>query len=600
MELHATVVRAARVRLVGVDRALGAEALRRETLLVDAEGGEPLRDGSRALLAEVLVHRRRATVVRVAFDANLGQLRVVLEDGGDCREERIAVVQDVGAAGDELDLLGDLHLAALDAGERTAVLLRIRVRGTGSVRTRVDGVENTVAVAIRRAAVLLRIGVLHTGDVGARIFGVDDAVAVAIRRAAVLRGVVAANARNVRARVDVVVDTVVVAIRRTAVLLRVRARDARHVGTRVLVVDDPVGVAILRSGRRRKRAAVRARIRGADAGLGGTRVFAVHDVVAVRVLVDIRRPLGAEDGAEDRGSPAARQAGADPRAETKVADGVVAAEEPLERSGALLERRIVGGGAAEDLGPEEELLLLAEPDARARCDGHLGAERARVEFLGERAIVEPDAPGVREPRDVTGDRDARREADVTVTRELIPRARGEIERDPDGAVEDVSVLTEQAEVRGESNVAERGAGIREGGALRRRRVARLIDRDRHVEAGANAVPQDERASEVHEDLMLDDGALLVAVGVVEDERLVAPIADQADRRPQMSPEVDRVEHEPVAAALRGVEAIEREALCLGERGPAGEEEGSSNANRDCRAQRRLDEPHVIPRVPRRA
>ena len=340
-------------------------------------------------------------------------------------------------------------------------------------------------------------------------------------------------------------------------------------GTRVLVVDDPVGVAILRSGRRRKRAAVRARIRGADAGLGGTRVFAVHDVVAVRVLVDIRRPLGAEDGAEDRGSPAARQAGADPR-------------------------------AAEDLGPEEELLLLAEPDARARCDGHLGAERARVEFLGERAIVEPDAPGVREPRDVTGDRDARREADVTVTRELIPRARGEIERDPDGAVEDVSVLTEQAEVRGESNVAERGAGIREGGALRRRRVARLIDRDRHVEAGANAVPQDERASEVHEDLMLDDGALLVAVGVVEDERLVAPIADQADRRPQMSPEVDRVEHEPVAAALRGVEAIEREALCLGERGPAGEEEGSSNANRDCRAQRRLDEPHVIPRVPRRA
>ena len=140
--------------------------------------------------------------------------------------------------------------------------------------------------------------------------------------------------------------------------------------------------------------------------------------------------------------------------------------------------------------------------------------------------------------------------------------------------------TEQAEVRGESDVAERGARIREGGALRRRRVARLVERDRDVHAGANAVPEDERATEVHEDLMLDDGALLVAARVVEDERLVAPVADETDRRAQMSAEVERVEDEPVAATLGGVEAIERESLSLGVRRLAGEEDGDRDANRD--------------------
>src|SRR6185312_4086406 len=63
--------------------------------------------------------------------------------------------------------------------------------------------------------------------------------------------------------------------------------------------------------------------------------------------------------------------------------------------------------------------------------------------------------------------------------------------------------------------------------------------------------------------MLEERLRLVAVGVVENERLVRVIGDDADRGTHVTAEVERVENEPLAPALRRLEAIESEAFaCL--------------------------------------
>ena len=102
-------------------------------------------------------------------------------------------------------------------------------------------------------------------------------------------------------------------------------------------------------------------------------------------------------------------------------------------------------------------------------------------------------------------------------------------------------------------------------------VARLVERDGDVQARAKAVPEDERATEVRKHLVLDDRALLVTVRVVDDERLVAPVADDPDGRAHVAAQVDRIEDEPVAAAVCGVEPVEGKPLGLSGCRPAGEE-----------------------------
>src|SRR5690606_38215643 len=147
-------------------------------------------------------------------------LRVLLQRLGHLVEERIADRLDGGLVEVELDLLEDEDLLLGHHDARAAVLLRILLLDPGLVRAGVVGIEDPVAVAIRRAAVLLRILVGHAGHVGAGVLVVDDRVAVAVGRAAVLGRIVALDAGGVGTGIDLVVDPVAVAVagRRTAVL----------------------------------------------------------------------------------------------------------------------------------------------------------------------------------------------------------------------------------------------------------------------------------------------------------------------------------------------------------------------------------------------
>ena len=129
-------------------------------------------------------------------------LLVVGDDLGHVGEQLVRVREDDCAARLEVDLLGDLDLAVLEASARAAVLLRIFVGRAGLVRAGVDVVVDAVAVGVGRAAVLLRVVALHARLVGAGVDVVRDAVAVTVERTAVLRriGVGDAPARRGRHR----------------------------------------------------------------------------------------------------------------------------------------------------------------------------------------------------------------------------------------------------------------------------------------------------------------------------------------------------------------------------------------------------------------
>ena len=62
-----------------------------------------------------------------------------------------------------------------------------------------------------------------------------------------------------------------------------------------------------------------------------------------------------------------------------------------------------------------------------------------------------------------------------------------------------------------------------------------------------------------EELVVDEARDDVAVLVVEDERAVRVVDDQAQRGPHVAAQIERLEREPVAAALRRVEPIDRKA-----------------------------------------
>ena len=73
---------------------------------------------------------------------------------------------------------------------------------------------------------------------------------------------------------------------------------------------------------------------------------------------------------------------------------------------------------------------------------------------------------------------------------------------------------------------------------------------------------DNAAADVRVELVLDQGRALVTGRVVDHQRLVRPVEDRAELRPHVAAQVERLAGEPVAAVLRRIVAIEREALRL--------------------------------------
>ena len=411
------------------------------------------------------------------FDEHLLDLRVLLEDGGDFVQELVRGLQDLRTPGLELHLLEDLDLLAAKHDERTAVLLRLRIGRTRIIRTRVLLVLDAVLVAIRIdvAAVELGIGVLRALLVRTRVIDVGDAVAVAIGRAAIELGIRARDALHIHARVDRIGDAVLVLVRaavglriarlrtrdvnacifvvadRVAVLVRAAVRVgigggyALHVDARVDCVRDAVLVLV-------RRAAVLERIVGLDALDRNARVLAVVDAVAVGVL-GLGRPSERKDPPISWGSVAARQtrayAGADVPRRTQ---GVVRAEQGLERARVRSERRVRQRRGSIDFGTDEQL-AARRAQASRRHDADFATER-RTGVSGKVADVEVHSPRPLERLRLAGDHHTRNDANRAVARVARLITGGHVHVKAERRDEGPVVATEDACVETEAQIAE--------------------------------------------------------------------------------------------------------------------------------------------------
>src|SRR5690606_7296468 len=89
----------------------------------------------------------------------------------------------------------------------------------------------------------------------------------------------------------------------------------------------------------------------------------------------------------------------------------------------------------------------------------------------------------------------------------------------------------------------------------------LVERDRKRGAQAQALPEDDAPAEVPDQLMVQQGRR-AAVGPPEHQRLAAPVEHEPERWAPVTPEIQAIGDEPFTASLRGLEAIESEAVCL--------------------------------------
>ena len=165
--------RPASVSLLSIGRSCPKPALSKRLRSIPALTRASTTAAARRRLSSLL----RAAIadgVGVSLDAQLLDLGVLLHEASHVVDDVLALTEDLGRSGLELDLLGDADLTGLDADGRTAVLLRVVVARSLVIGARVFRVGDAVAVAIGRAAVLLRIVARHTHHVGAGVDCVGD------------------------------------------------------------------------------------------------------------------------------------------------------------------------------------------------------------------------------------------------------------------------------------------------------------------------------------------------------------------------------------------------------------------------------------------
>ena len=238
------------------------------------------------------------------------------------------------------------------------------------------------------------------------------------------------------------------------------------------------------------------------------------------------------------------------------------AQDRLERRGAVLEERVgLGGvGLAVDLRPDEQVAVC-----HAKAEGQPVDQAASVggvrhdELLG--ALLVTDVDRVGEDARFAGRLQAHQAVRDAVARVLPRIAGGHEEGAADGQGERRGVLADQAHVEARAGVAGGQVRGRRVGHPRRGRagVAAIDDAEGDVEGEARAVEQDERPAGVQERLRADDRGAARPVGVLERERAGRVLGHHADRRARIAAQVQRVEREPLAPSLGGVEAIGVEA-----------------------------------------
>ncbi len=332
---------------------------------------------------------------------------------------------------------------------------------------------------------------------------------------------------------------VAIAGQRAAVLLGIVARHARLVRARVVAVENAVFVAICRRNGPQNQ----------------------------RLLLGLGRPFQGKQAADLRCAKPARQTGADASAEPHVVRYlVVRAEQKLERRLTLREEGVATGDdrRAEQLGTEHELSVVAAVADRSSDHRFSTLRRAVEAGVVGGAVEHAELGRVHQVADIAAEQQARQHAHLAVTGKGRLATGGREHRDASGQRDWRTVLTEQPHVGSQPQVTDRRAfGGFELRALHGATLAGLVGQNRQVHTQAQPVPQHQTSAHVHEQLVLNDVLQLVAVAIVEDERLFAEVAGGTQHQAAVAAHVQRISCKPVATALRWIEAIDGETSALG-------------------------------------
>ena len=224
--------------------------------------------------------------------------------------------------------------------------------------------------------------------------------------------------------------------------------------------------------------------------------------------------------------------------------------------------------APKSSGPDDET-AVEDAQAGRRAVAHLGAHALGGGSRDLGTDVHSEAGGVGEGADIPGHRDVGAGAHDAVPGVRRGRARGQVEEAAEPGGRGAAVLSEEAHRRAQPQVPE-------GGRVRRRlheigaddgrgpglvRVEREIERRAAPGRPARPTRRNGRPSSADDGRRRDAAAL-------DDERVVREGAHEAGGRPHLAAQIERVGGEPVAAALRGLEAVEQ--IPLRAREPRGE------------------------------
>ena len=229
-------------------------------------------------------------------------------------------------------------------------------------------------------------------------------------------------------------------------------------------------------------------------------------------------------------------------------------------------RREHGVAAADDRRPVDLRADDQRPVQRAEAHGspeeHLRAERVAGQCVVQASVFGADARRVREDTEIARRLDATVEAHRAVSRVVVTLAGRNVDARSDRQRERIAVGAREAKVGPEAQVADGGRlGRRVRHAPDDALVAVLKHGDRQVESYPEPVPEHEARADVPDDLVSNDALLELAVRV-DDERPIRAVHHDTDRGAKAAPQIQRLDGEPVAPALRRLEGVHRKALRL--------------------------------------
>ncbi|CAN93605.1 pseudogene [Sorangium cellulosum So ce56] len=161
LDLDAAVLLLRLLGLARIGRAVRPVAGGAHAVLLDPERGERLHHRLGALLRERHGGGVVADLLGVGRDLDELDLRMILEDLRDVREEPLRGGLELGLAGDKGDLLVELHLVAVQHDRRdvgTSVVVLVAVLDLGLGRALVGIGHEAVSVRVGRLAAVLGVG----------------------------------------------------------------------------------------------------------------------------------------------------------------------------------------------------------------------------------------------------------------------------------------------------------------------------------------------------------------------------------------------------------------------------------------------------------